>query len=115
MTDSQTALFAVTRLRIALEQAADSLASPRLDTLLACEGLVEAALADLPPLGNLSTGERAAVRAELDRARAALLRCRRLGSSLGDFIRLSFEAQGRTPGYGRADLAYAGQGFNQRV
>jgi len=47
------------------------------------------------------------------------LRCRRLGSALSDFIRLSFEAQGRAPGYGPRDgaapLAYAGRGLNTRA
>jgi hypothetical protein len=110
------AVQAANRLRGALELAADALASPRLDTLLACEAAIEEALSDLPPLDHLTQSERALVRGELDRARAALLRCRRLGSSLGDFIRLSFEAQGRAHGYGGGDeLAFAGRALNERV
>ncbi len=116
MTDTEAiALRAAIRLRAALEQTAEALASPNLDTLLACEAAIEGALADLPPLENLEPAQRAFVRIELDRARAALLRCRRLGSALGDFIRLSFEAQGRVTGYGRPDVAYAGHAVNERV
>ena len=44
-----------------------------------------------------------------------LLRCRRLGSALGDFIRVTFEAQGRETGYGPPDDAYAGHAVNARV
>lgn len=117
MTGNATAAVqAANRLRGALELAADALASPRLDTLLACEAAIEEALSDLPPLEHLPHAERVLVRGELDRARAALLRCRRLGSSLGDFIRLSFEAQGRAQGYGGGEaLAFAGRALNERV
>src|SRR5690242_8873568 len=110
MTDQQppSVLTAVSRLRGALEQAADALASPRLETLLASECAIEGALSELPALDALTPSERVLVRAELDRARTQLLRCRRLGSALGDFIRLSFEAQGRNAGYGRPDLTYSG-------
>jgi hypothetical protein len=116
MTDQGfAAVRAASRLRGALEQAADALAAPHLDALLACEAAIEQALAELPPLEGLDAGERTLVRGELDRARAAMLRCRRLGTSLGDFIRLTFEAQGRTPGYGRAGIACAGHQFNERM
>jgi hypothetical protein len=116
MTDQAfSAIRAAGRLRSALEQVAAALAAPRLDTLLACEAAIEEALSDLPPLENLDAAERMIVRGELDRARAALLRCRRLGSSLGDFIRLTFEAQGRSTGYGRTGHAYAGHQFNERM
>lgn len=116
MTDTSfVALRAVMRLRGALEQSAEALAAPSLAPLLACEAAIEGALADLPRLGELDPDQRASVRAELDRARSALLRCRRLGSALGDFIRVSFEAQGRVVGYGRPEAAYAGHAFNERV
>jgi hypothetical protein len=116
MTDQGfAAVRAAGRLRSALEQAAAALASPQLDTLLACEAAIEEALADLPPLEALDPAERTFVRGELDRARAALLRCRRLGSSLGEFIRLTFEAQGRSTGYGRTGLVYPGHQFNERM
>jgi hypothetical protein len=109
------ALEAAVRLRTALEGAADALAAANLDLLLASEAAIEDALADLPPLEGLDGPDRAALRAELDRVRAELLRCRRLGSGLGDFIRVSFDAQGRGGGYGRPDAAYAGHALNERV
>ena len=49
---------------------------------------------------DLPAEERLAIRRELERARGALLRCRRLGTSLRDYIRLSFEAQGLAGEYG---------------
>jgi hypothetical protein len=112
------AIAAAARLRETLEQTADALAGARLDTLLAGEAALEDALASLVPAQGLSAAERTVVREELERARGALLRCRRLGSGLSDFIRASFEAQGRTPGYGpreSAGLAYAGRGFITRA
>ena len=108
-------LPAIVRLRSALEASADALASPTLDGLLAAELAIEGALADLPPLDDAAAPERALARAELDRARAALLRCRRLGSALGDFVRLSFEAHGRSSGYGSYEPVIAGRTLNERV
>jgi hypothetical protein len=113
------AIAAAAQLREALEQTADALAQARLDSLLAGEATLEHALARLGPVHGLSAAERAVVREELDRARAALLRCRRLGSAMSDFIRLSFDAQGRAPSYGpregAATPAYAGRGFDTRA
>ena len=113
------AIAAAAQLREALEHTADALAHARLDGLLTGEAVLDDALGNLAPLPGLSPAERAVVRDELERARGALLRCRRLGSALSDFIRLSFEAQGRAPGYGPRDgaapLAYAGRGFNTRA
>ena len=106
---------AAAQLSEALERAAAALASPNLEALLACEADIEAALAALPPVTTFVPEERPAVRAELERARAALLRCRRLGAALNEFVRLSFEAQGRTTGYGRQEPALAGQSLNARV
>ena len=108
------ALQAAARLRRALEQTAEALASPRLEHLLASETAIEEALGELPRLDGLDAAGRAAVRHELERARLALLRCRRLGSALGDFVRLSFDAQGRG-GYGRPSVTYAGRELNARV
>lgn len=111
----ESIVAAIVRLRRALEASADALASPTLDGLLAAELAIEGALADLPPLESVDSPERALVRAELDRARAALLRCRRLGSALGDFIRVSFEAHGRSSGYGHYEPVFAGRALNERV
>jgi hypothetical protein len=109
------ALRAVAALRDALDRTAAALASPRVETLLDCEVAIENALANLPPLEGLDATERAAVRAELDAARRALLRCRRLGAALAEFVRLGLEAQGRGTGYGRNEPVYAGQALDARV
>ena len=119
MTELGTrAVTAAATLRDALEETAAALASPKLETLLAGESAIEAALGAMPPLDELPADERLAVRRELERARGALLRCRRLGTSLRDYIRFSFEAQGRGDDYGprqSAAIAYAGQALNARV
>ena len=45
--------------------------------------------------------DREAIRLEIRTARQSLDRCRALGGVLLDVVRLSLEAQGRGPGYGR--------------
>jgi hypothetical protein len=109
---------AAAHLREALEQTAAALASPRLDTLLAGETAIEVALSAMPALDELPADERLAIRRELERARGALLRCRRLGMSLRDYIRMSFEAQGRGADYGPRQspaITYSGRALNARV
>jgi hypothetical protein len=119
MTEQGTrAVNAASNLREALERTAAALACPRLETLLAGEAAIEDALSAIPALDELPADERLAVRHELERARGALLRCRRLGTSLRDYIRFSFEAQGRGSDYGPRQSAagdYAGQAVNARV
>lgn len=90
---------AVAHLRASLEEAADALAHAHLDRLLACEARLEGALLQLPG-DALSPEVRAAVAGEVERSRAALTRCRRLGAALHDFIRLGLGAQGRGGEYG---------------
>ena len=117
MSDQGTrAIAAVARLRAALERTAGALAHPDLETLLAGEAEIEVALAELPATYELSPEERRAVRVEVDAAHAALLRCRRLGASLGRFVRLSQEAQGLSE-YGprKGAMSYAGQALDARV
>jgi len=116
-TPGERALDAAAGLRQALTQVADALASPGLDALLAGEAAVESALANLPSLTGLGADERARVRLELERARAALLRCRRLGAALTDFTRASLDAQGHTQDYGRDVLTtrLSGRGLNTRA
>ena len=112
------ALYAASQLRDALDRTAAALASPRLETLLAGEAAIEDALSAMPALDELPAHERLVVRRELERARGALLRCRRLGTALRDYIRMSFEAQGRGDDYGprqSAAIPYAGQALNARV
>jgi hypothetical protein len=86
-------------LRRALEQSAAALAGSSLDGLLAAEAALNDALAQLPPLSTISSADRPALREDLEAARRALRRCRRLGASLSDFITLSLAAQGRASGY----------------
>src|SRR5262245_22672713 len=116
MTEQGTrAIAAAVNLRVALEQTATALASPRLETLLSGEAAIDAALSAMPALDELPADERLVVRRELERARSALLRCRRLGTSLRDYIRISFEAQGCGDDYGprqSAATAYAGQALD---
>ncbi len=111
------ALHAAEGLRRALTQVADALAAPNLETLLAGEAAVESALANLPNLTALSADERTRVRLELERARASLLRCRRLGAALTDFTRASLDAQGHNATYGRDVLTsrLSGRSLNARA
>jgi hypothetical protein len=91
---------AVAALRAALEETADALANAHLNRLLECEARIETALLQLPAQG-LSGEMRRVVMAEVEFARAALTRCRRLGLALDEFIRLGMAAQGLGSGYGR--------------
>src|SRR5262245_21333069 len=110
------AVAALTRLRVALEQTAAAMAQPHLESLLAGESEIEAALGDLSVMDSLSVDERRAARVEFERARQAVLRSRRLGSSLDAFVRSSLDAQGRGE-YGPRKIAssYAGQALDARV
>lgn len=113
-------LAAVARLRVALDATADALAQPQIEALLDGERALQSALADLPPLDAVVVEDRQAIREELHRATAALVRCRRLGASLHAFVRTSLDAQGRGSGYGpRAgdgdEAALAGRAFTARV
>ena len=87
------------RLRLALDAVATALEQPRLEDLLAGEAELESALADVARLAPLSAADRDLVREQADAARRALMRCRRLGSNLGEFARASFEARGAAVGY----------------
>jgi hypothetical protein len=116
--DGSRAVSATMRLRLALEGAAEALAHAQVEGLLASEGALEFALAELPPLQGLDAGERDAVRRELEAAERALLRCRRLGSTLSDYVRLTLASHGpaSTSGYAPArNDEYAGRGVNARV
>ena len=97
MTGSR-AVSATMRLRLALEGAAESLAHAQVEGLLASEGALEFALAELPPLNSLDADERAAVRRELEAAERALLRCRRLGSTLADYVRFTLASHASAAG-----------------
>ena len=105
------AVSATIRLRLALEGAAESLAHAQVEGLLASEGALEFALAELPPVNALDADERDAVRRELEAAERALLRCRRLGSTLTDYVRLTLASHGAA----RDASEFAGRGVNARV
>jgi hypothetical protein len=115
------AVSATMRLRLALEGAAESLAHAQVEGLLASEGALAFALAELPSMEGLASPERDAVRRELEAAERALLRCRRLGSTLSDYVRFtlaSHDAATGGSGYApdaRNDAEFAGRGLNTRV
>ena len=111
-------LTAVSRLRIALEDTATALAAADLDGLLAADTALQAALHALPALSSVDPADRSVFRRELEAAAAALLRCRRLGVGLTDFVRISLDAHGGQLGYEptrTAAAALSGRGFTQRV
>jgi hypothetical protein len=92
MSDSTDTPLA--RLTAALDDLAAALASADLARLLAVEPVLASALEGMA--GPATTADRDAI----DRARAALLRCRRLGAGLTAFARLSLEPAG-APVYSR--------------
>jgi hypothetical protein len=93
-------LSAAMALATALESLADALVQTNVEQMLACEAEIETALAQLPPAGT-RTADAAALMRELERARAALVRCQRLGQNLLSITSLSLGVQGRAAGYGR--------------
>jgi hypothetical protein len=100
MTDGvASSVVAVAALRAALEEMADALGQASLDRLLACEARIETALSQVPTKG-LSADTRADVRREVEAARLALLRCRRLGLSLDGFIAAGLTVRGLSGFYG---------------
>lgn len=117
-TPLQGTLTPVSRLKAALEDTAVALAAADLDRLLAAESALQAALHELPSMGAVDPGDRPLFRRELEGAAAALLRCRRLGANLSDFVRISLDAQGHQLGYEparEAAAALSGRGFTARV
>ncbi len=116
--ESQSTQESAVQLRQALEQTADALAKARLDDLLAAGEALEVALARIPRGRTPSPADADRLRAEIDAARAALLRCRRLGVSLGDFVRATFDVQGGATEYDpsrQAAAALTGRRLNTSV
>ena len=115
---ASSAVSATIRLRLALEGAAESMAYAQVEGLLASEGALEFALAELPPMQGLPVDERDAVRRELEAAERALLRCRRLGSTLSDYVRLTLASHTAAvpSGYSSDNRGpqYAGRALNAR-
>jgi len=116
MTNStMSAADAASQLRQALEQTARALADARLGDMLAAGEALEVALTRIPRAGSSSQEDAERLRAEIDAARAALLRCRRLGVSLSDFVRATFDAHGAAAGYDpsrQAALSLTGRSVN---
>ncbi len=118
MTQLQSAvapIHAAERLTTALEATAAALAVPTIDALLASEAALQHAVASLPrpacsrpPIASCSVSD-------IESARTALARCRTLGDSLTDFIRISLDAQGSAIGYDRSRLAPSGHALNTRA
>ena len=92
---------AAVRLRASLETLAGALAGVQLDALLASETDLADALSEIGRLTPDPSWDRGSTARELAAARATLTRCRRLGSTLGDVVKISLAAQGRGVGYGR--------------
>ncbi|MEQ1759086.1 MAG: hypothetical protein ABL986_12260 [Vicinamibacterales bacterium] len=115
MSDVSVPVASAQQLRVALEQTAAALAEARLDDLLAAGEALEVALAQIPRARSSSPADADRMRAEIDAARAALLRCRRLGVSLGDFVRATFDAHGEATEYDpsrQAAMALTGRNLN---
>jgi len=87
-------------LRATLERLADALTNVDLDTLLACESEMASTLAASKDI-TIDPASRAETARELLAARAALVRCSRLGATLADLTRLSLSAHGVGQTYGR--------------
>ena len=92
---------AALRLRTELESLAGALAGVQLDALLTSETGLADTLSEVMRPAPGGPWDRAATARELAVARATLMRCRRLGSTLSEVVRVSLAAQGRGTGYGR--------------
>ncbi|MEI6668818.1 MAG: hypothetical protein WCP29_11735 [Acidobacteriota bacterium] len=99
-------------LRTTLERLAAALTNVNLDTLLACEGEMASALAATNKPVEVAPESRAATARELLAARAALVRCSRLGATLADLTRLSLASQGVGQTYGRRGESRATAGVH---
>lgn len=97
--DPSGALPSVTRLGQVLEQLGDALATLDIDRVQAAEQALGEALAQMARGDRVEAGARPAVAAQLRRAQQSLLRCRRLGASLTDLVRVSLGAGGHHETY----------------
>jgi len=97
-------------LRTTLERLANALTNVDLDTLLACESEMASTLASTNGPLSVNPTAKAATARELLAARAALVRCSRLGATLADLTRLSLTAHGTAQTYDRRgeSLAHGG-------
>jgi hypothetical protein len=113
---SPAIVSAAARLRAAVEETAAALAGADLDRLLASDAQLLTVINDIPR-SSLNAADKARLREEVEHAQRALRRCRRLGSTLNDFVRFSLDAQGQTPGYEprRPAAPITGRAFNTRA
>jgi hypothetical protein len=93
-------------LRDALDAVAAALVAARSDDLLAVEGRLAAAVTSLPSTlpASLLPDDRRLLREHVAQAQAALIRCRRLGASLGQLVETTLVAHGFAGGYDRGGL-----------
>ena len=118
MTDDSRQSAAAARVRAAVEATASALARADLDALLAAEAGLTSVFSDLSLLRSLDPEQCRVLRDELIATQVALARARRLGTSLGDYVRLSLEARGQGAGYDPAPVTAAtlsGRGFQTRA
>ena len=105
------ATAATADLRLALDRVAHALGEANLQGVLDAESGLELAVRRLAAVSrSMSDVDRDALRLEIRAARQALDRCRALGGALLDVVRISLDAQGRGPGYGRHEDPAAGYG-----
>jgi hypothetical protein len=100
----------VCHVRRLLDTIGDALVESRIDPLLTAEQDLEDALRALAAFHatELDATGRAAIRDEVQRCRAALERCRRLGAARECFTALVLEGTGRLATYTRAGEAPTG-------
>jgi hypothetical protein len=99
MTNEEQVVFV--RLEQALREVGDALSRADLDRLLAAEPELGAALETVAHLRPRALD--AGLRAAVERGRAALLRCRRLGAALVEFTRITLDPAGESA-YSRAGM-----------
>lgn len=94
---------AVDGLRHVLDLLGNALVAARPDDLLALESRLAAAIPHLPATlpADFSDAERLDLRDQVVRAQAALVRCRRLGASIGQLVEATLAAHGLAGGYDR--------------
>ncbi len=112
-------LDAIFHLRASLDAVAAALAQPDVAQLTAAEAALAQALMEVGSIRGVERADRHLLAAEVIRARAALQRCRILGSAATDAARATLTAQGRNDGYGRAGTASStplrGLDFDTRI
>lgn len=87
-------------LRVALDALAAALAGGDAQAILACEPGLQAAIA-VRAIGLAAEADRAAVISDIAAARAALARCRAIGTASAQVAGVTLDQLGRTTGYGR--------------